>query len=479
MIGRKSEIAELQRLYNSDKAELIAVYGRRRVGKTYLIDQTFKGKIKFRHAGLSPIEVRDASGRSPMKKQLKHFYNSLILHGMKKSKCPEDWLDAFLMLETFLNSVDDGSRMVVFLDEVPWLDTPKSGFITAFEGFWNTWACHRDNLTVVVCGSATSWIIDKLINNHGGLYNRVTHEIKLSPFTLLECEEYFKSAKIKMSRYDITCAYMIAGGIPYYLSYFERGKSLPQNVDLLFFEKGAKLRSEYDRLFSSIFTNPEMMKAIVGELSRKSCGLTRDEISVKSGYATGGALTEALNALIASDFVEKYVPFGMSKRDELYKLTDPFCIFYNRFVKDSDRVNESFWAPNRSSQSVVSWRGYAFENVCFRHIAQIKAALGISGISSRQSAWSKRKSETRGAQIDLIIERKDNVVNMCEIKFYSSEFSVDSDYYEILTNRRALLESELPGRTAIHNTLITTKGLKYNTYSGFFDNVITLEDPFK
>ena len=198
MIGRKREIAELNRLYNSDKAELVAVYGRRRVGKTFLVDQAFKGKIAFRHAGLSPVEARELSGRSPLKKQLKHFYNSLIMQGMQKSKCPEDWLDAFLMLEMFLESIDDGRRMVVFLDELPWLDTAKSGFITAFEGFWNTWACHRDNLMVIVCGSATSWIIDKLINNHGGLYNRVTHEIKLSPFTLHECEEFFKSAKISM-----------------------------------------------------------------------------------------------------------------------------------------------------------------------------------------------------------------------------------------------------------------------------------------
>lgn len=479
MVGRKSEIAELKRLYNSKKAELVAVYGRRRVGKTFLVDQTFKGKIKFRHAGLSPVEMGELSGRSPLKKQLKHFYNSLIMQGMKKSKCPTDWLDAFLMLEMHLESIDDGSRMVVFLDELPWLDTPRSGFITAFEGFWNTWACHRDNLMIIICGSATSWIIDKLINNHGGLYNRVTYEIKLSPFTLLECEEYFRSAKIKISRYDITCAYMIVGGIPYYLSYFVRGKSLPQNIDLLFFEERAKLKDEYDRLFSSIFTNADMMKTIVSALSRKSCGYTRNELSEDTGHSIGGTLTEALNALIASDFIEKYVPFGLGKREEHYKLVDPFCIFYNKFVKDNDHLNESFWMPNHTSQSVVIWRGFAFENVCFKHIAQIKAALGISGISTKQSAWSKRKDDKDGTQIDLIIERKDNVVNMCEIKFYSKIFSVDSNYNEVLIEREALLESELPDKMAIHSTLITTKGLKYNSYSSAFDNVITLDDLFK
>ena len=200
MIGRKKEIDELNTLYQSQKAELVAVYGRRRVGKTYLVDQVFKGKFAFRHAGLSPVEMKDMAGTSPLRKQLKHFYNSLLMQGMKKSRCPADWLDAFLLLEQFLENRDTGERMLVFLDELPWLDTQRSGFITAFEGFWNNWGCHRDNLMVIVCGSATTWILDSLINNQGGLYDRVTYEIKLSPFNLSECEQFFKSEKIKLSR---------------------------------------------------------------------------------------------------------------------------------------------------------------------------------------------------------------------------------------------------------------------------------------
>lgn len=479
MIGRKHEVAELNRIYNRNKAELVAVYGRRRVGKTYLIDQTFKGKIVFRHAGLSPIELKNMTGRSPMQKQLKHFYTSLIGQGMKKSRCPGDWFEAFLMLEQFLEERDKGKRMVVFLDELPWMDTQRSGFITAFEGFWNTWACHRDNLMVVVCGSATTWIINKLINNHGGLYDRVTYEIKLSPFTLAECEEFFKQEKVKMSRYDITTAYMMVGGIPYYLNYFEPGKSLPQNIDHIFFNKEAKLKYEYDRLFTSIFDNPDMMRSIVEVLSKKNCGYTRSEISNRSGYTVGGTLTDALSALIASDFIEKYVPFGMSKREEHYKLIDPFCIFYNRFVKNHSSLNESFWMMNHASQNIISWRGLAFENVCFNHVSQIKAALGISGISTEQSAWSKREDDKEGTQIDMIIKRKDNIVNMCEMKFYSAEFTVDKKYHGVLCNRQGLLEKEIPSKMVIHNVLITTNGLIYNEYSGFFDNVITLEDLFK
>ena len=237
IIGRDNEVRMLEELYSSNRSQLVAVYGRRRVGKTYLVDEALKGKITFRHAGLSPVEE---NGKSNMlTDQLQHFYQSLLLHGMKKSHRPSSWLEAFFMLEQWLQAIDHGGRQVVFLDELPWLDTPRSKFITAFEGFWNTWGCHRDNLMVVVCGSATSWIQDKLINNHGGLYGRVTREIKLSPFNLKECEQYFKSRGVHLSRYDIVQGNMILGGVPYYLQYIEKGLSLAQNIDRIFFSGNA------------------------------------------------------------------------------------------------------------------------------------------------------------------------------------------------------------------------------------------------
>ena len=474
MIGRKKEIALLKRLYESNKAQFVAVYGRRRVGKTYLINDVFGEKITFRHTGLSPIESGD---ESPLKKQLKHFYNSLILHGMPRSKCPENWLDAFLMLELFLQSKDDGSRQLIFIDELPWLDTPKSGFITALEGFWNTWACSRKNLMLIVCGSATAWMTDKLINNHGGLYNRITSEIKLSPFTLGECEEYFNSENIKLSRYDIVQSYMITGGIPYYLSYYQSGLSLAQNVDNIFFSTNAPLKDEFKRLFNSIFINPDMMISLVKAIGSKHYGCTLSEISEALGISRGGTLTKALSALIASDFIIKYIPYGI-KKEEHYKLVDPFCNFYIRFIENQPKLSKDFWLSNIESQNIVSWRGLAFENVCFNHISQIKKALGISGVSTSESAWSKQKGDEVTTQIDMLIVRKDNIVNMCEIKFYSSEVAVDKNYDKVLRNRVLLLSSKLSRKMSISSVLITTFGLKYNEYSGDFDNVILIDDLF-
>lgn len=475
MIGRKKEIKELNALYNGKKSELVAIYGRRRIGKTYLIDETFKGRITFRHAGLSPV---DENKKGMLKAQLEHFYYSLMLQGMKKVKKPDNWLEAFYLLEKFLEEKDDGSRQVVFLDELPWMDTPRSGFVTAFEGFWNTWGCHRDNLMVVVCGSANSWILDKLINNRGGLYNRVTYEIKLAPFTLYECEQFYEGNHIKLSKYDIAQSYMILGGIPYYMGYFQAGMSLAQNVDNILFSKQGKLRDEYNRLFASIFTNPELMKKIVGFLYTRNAGYTRTEIVENVGIQDGGTLSQSLNALIASDFVVKYIPFG-KRNKEHYKLVDPFCMFYLRFVDKKMKINENFWQQNISSQQISSWRGFAYENVCFNHISQIKKALGISGVITTHSAWSKRSDDTEGTQIDLLVLRNDNVVNMCEIKYYGDEFMVDKEYYRALLHRQELLAKELSPKVSIHSTLITTFGLSYNEYSGIFTNVITLEDLFR
>lgn len=476
MIGRKKEIEELNSLYNKDRAELVAIYGRRRVGKTYLVDETFAGRITFRHAGLSPA---DEDSKGLLKLQLEHFYNSLDMHGMEKCDKPTSWLDAFLLLEKFLQAKDDGSRQLVFLDELPWLDTPKSGFIRAFEAFWNTWGCHRKNLMVIVCGSANSWIQDKLINNHGGLYNRVTYEMKLSPFTLNECEQLYKSNNVNMSRYDIAQSYMIFGGIPFYMGYVNPKLSLAMNVDNLFFKKGAVLRNEYDRLFASIFTNPDAVKNIVQLLNTRNSGYTRKEIVEKLKITDGGRLSSNLNALISGDFIIKYVPFGCGKREEHYKLIDPFCIFYLHFIMGQKKSNEKFWQQNTTSASVCTWRGFAFENVCFNHIEQIKFALGIPAVITETSAWSKKEDDTQGTQIDMLISRNDNVINMCEIKYYSGPFKVDKEYYTKILRRQEIVSESVSKKMAVHSTLITTFGLVNNEYSGAFINTITLDDLFR
>ena len=477
MIGREEESREINERYDSRRPEFIAVYGRRRVGKTYLIDEALKDKITFRHSGLSPVD--EQNNKNGLKEQLRHFYLSLQLQGMKRSKCPSSWLEAFFMLEKHLQSIDNGSRQVVFLDELPWLDTPRSGFITALEAFWNGWAYHRDNMMLVVCGSATSWMTDKLINNYGGLYGRLTSRIKLAPFTLSECERFFQSKGISLSRYDIAQSYMVVGGIPYYLDYMRKGLSLAQNIDRMFFAEGAKLRDEYNRLFASVFSNPEQMKSIVQLLSTRHSGFTRQEILAKTGMDDCGATTKLLKALEVSDFIKSYIPFGKGKRDLHYKLTDPFCMFHLKFVQGQTEIDPDFWMHNVTSQSVSAWRGIAFEELCFSHISQIKKALDILGVSSRQSAFVvKGEGETEGMQIDLLIDRKDNVLNLCEMKFVAIDFEVDNNYEKKLRHRLQWMMDHMNRRQSLQMTLVTTFGLKYGYHSGIFQQVVTLDKLF-
>ena len=479
LVGRKKEIGEFEDLYRSGQAEFVAVLGRRRVGKTYLVNELFSGRLFFQHAGLSPVEAKEAPERTQLEAQLNHFVRSLQRQGAEVSGSVKSWGDAFFQLERFLGSASRRKRVVVFLDELPWMDTPKSGFVTALEGFWNNYACHQKNILLIVAGSSSSWMEDVLINAHGGLYGRVTYEIRLRPFSLGETEAFLSEKGVRLSRYDIAQAYMILGGIPYYLNYLKKGKSLAQSIDEMFFSLDAKLSMEFNRLFASLFTDPDTMIVLVRALFSKVKGLTRKEIIDATPLEEGGKLSTSLEGLIRGGFVQKYCPLGESKREPRYRLCDPFCCFYLRFVDAGTALPAAFWQPNVESRPVSTWRSLAFENVCMLHLEQIKRSLGISGVSVSSSLWSKLADEEGpGAQIDLILDRADGIVDMCEAKFYSGEFSVTEKYAAVIQNRITALASAVSPKKAIHSVLLTTKGLKYGEYSGSFDATVVLDDLF-
>lgn len=475
IVGRRGEMEELRELYNHDEAEFVVLHGRFGVGKTYLVTELFKGKMTFAHAGLSPVDP-SITGKSRMMAQLNHFYRSLVSQGMAESKPPEDWMQAFYMLEAFLESKADGNRQLVFLDEIQWMDTPRSHFITGLESFWNGWVSLGHPVMLIVCGSSTSWILNKLIDNYGGLYDRVTSRICLSPFDLAETEEFLGSNGVGFSRYDVARTYMALGGIPYYLRQVDRGMSVEQNLDRLFFERKAPLRNEFDTLFASTFSSPESMKSIVRALGRTRRGLTRQEIIEETHIPNGGVLSSYLDSLIEGDFITRYTPFGEGKRESRYRLIDPFCRFFLYFV-DPERSGGK--ASAMSDAALASWMGLSFEDVCFTHVRQIKQALGISGVSTRESLWSKRGDGCGpGTQIDMIIERKDNVLDVCEAKFVAGEFAVDKEYHLVLVRRKELIGELVSKRTTIRNVLICTNGLKKNEYRWDFATVVTLDDLF-
>jgi hypothetical protein len=477
LVGRKKEIRLLESLYSSGNAEFVAMYGRRRVGKTFLLGELFGSRMTFWHTGLPPYD-RDKTFL--LRDQLQAFHYSLEEYGLTGYQCPKSWLEAFHQLEILLKQKDDGSRQVVFIDELPWMDTARSRFIHAFEQFWNGWASRRKNIMLIVCGSATSWMSDNLINNKGGLYNRLTREIKLNPFTLAECEEFISAKGIAMSRYEIAQAYMILGGIPHYFNFFEKGESFAQGIDRMFFAKDAPMVAEYHRLFGSLFANADIPIKVIELLATKRQGFTRKEILAKTKIQDSGSFSETLNALQSSDLIAKYLPFGESKRNEMYKLSDNFCCFTLRFLDKMQKGDSQYWQKNYTSQKLNTWRGLAFEELCFAHISQIKKALGISGVSSTQSDWILQGSaETKGTQIDLLISRDDNVVNVCEIKYYSKPYTIDKNYDVILRDRLQTLIEHLPQKKTVHMTFISTFGLQQNEYSGQIQSQVVLDDLFE
>lgn len=476
MIGRKAEIEELNRLYRSGNSEFLAVYGRRRVGKTFLINEVFQDRLVFTHTGLSPF---DEGSRVTNKAQLLHFYHSLTTQGLPETGCPKTWLEAFYMLEDLLKMKDNGSRQVVFIDELPWMDMPGSGLITAVEAFWNGWASARHNILLIVCGSATSWILKNLVSAKGGLYGRLTYEMKISPFTLAEVEEFFQSKEILLSRYDIAQAYMAFGGIPYYLNYFTKGKSLAQNIDQLMFAPNARLGSEFNRLFGSLFRTPEPYEAVVRCLMRRRCGFTRGEISEAVGISSGKRLSDILSVLEASDFIAHYKPFDAGRGETLYRLVDPFCRFHLYFKEQKNVTDAHYWQNELLQGGQNAWRGTAFEELCMNHTQQIKRALGVEGVTSQESAYTLRADENHdGIQCDLLIVRKDKVVNLCEMKFVDAEYAIDKRYDLVLRNRINSLRQQLKKSQTVHLTFITTYGVKYNTYSGIVQCQVTLDDLF-
>ncbi|MBQ3657905.1 MAG: AAA family ATPase [Bacteroidales bacterium] len=476
IVGRELEQSKLQDLYNSKQAEFLVVYGRRRTGKTFLLREYFEKDFTFFHTALSPFEMAD-NAELLAKQQLRKFADTLRAYGSLIPGVPEDWFEAFDRLKELILRKSKRKRLVVFIDELPWLDTPRSNFITAFEHFWNGFGAGQHNLFLIVCGSATSWISNKLLNNTGGLYGRSTCEMQIVPFTLKECEKFYQKKGIVLDRYDQLQAYMITGGIPYYMSYFQKGLSLAQNIDQLFFFSDGKLVNEFERLYGSLFVDSEKYMAVVKALSTRREGLTRKEIAEKLSLNSGGGLTEILRGLQASNFIISYTYFGASSRDTRYKLVDLFSLFYLYFNDLPKTHNRSFWADNLNSPQLNAWRGYAFEEVCYVHQDQIKHALGISGVQTEIMPW--RKTSTPGVQIDMLINRDDRVINVCEIKFSNGMYTITKDYDLKLRQKVEVFMTETKIKKNPHLTLITTYGLTPNEYSGHVQKCITMDSLFE
>ena len=472
IVGRTKEIGQMAKYMRSGKAEFVALYGRRRVGKTFLVTSYFKNKFDFDVTGI-------IGGRKD--EELAAFYTALQHYGYHGPK-PKKWLEAFEALRSVLEQKmkkRKGKRCVVFFDELPCFDTPKSGFVHALDYFWNSWASRQSEFFLIVCGSATSWMVRNIIDNHGGLHGRITHELHLKPFTLKETERFLKKQKSRWTRLSVLQAYMIFGGIPYYLSMLDVGLSLTENVDQLFFSEDAELRKEYGRLYKSLFTHPERYMDVIKVLSENKKGLTRKEIAEKLHVANNGHLSALLEDLVNCDFIRRYDVAGVRVKSNgsIYQLMDFFTLFYLHFVEGKHRKDPHYWSKILNTPLQNTWYGLAYERVCMAHIPQILNALHLDSVLTECYSWRSRDSEN-GAQIDIVIDRADDMQNLCEVKYSRDVYVLTKAEYDKIMKRMETFCLETGTRKGVHIALITTFGIEKSKYSDIAQNIVNLDDMF-
>ncbi len=474
LVGRAQEQEILKAALHSAEAEMVAVIGRRRVGKTFLVKTVYESRMAFEITGLQ---------NAPVSQQINHF--NFTLARFAQSAIPiaqaDNWLDAFRILTYVLEQKlkEDPDKQVVFIDELPWLAANDNGFLSGLEYFWNSWAVNQ-RVVVVVCGSAASWMISHVVNNTGGLYNRITRRIFMQPFSLKETEAFFQSRDIHFSAYEIVQLYMAMGGIPHYLKEVKGYKSATQNIDELCFSPQGLLRDEFRLMFLSLFDHAEKHIAIVRTLFGSKQGLPRQEIVRLAKIAENGHTSSALEELEQSGFITAYRPFGKIKKNTLYRLTDEYSLFYLQFIENRVHEGSGAWLHLSQTQEYKTWSGYAFENLCLKHLAAIKHALGISGVYALSATFYQKADETqRGTQIDLLLDRADQVINVFEIKFYNHELSLSKDQAEALRRKLQVFAETTKTRKRLSLGLISTYGLRPNANSlGLVEASLTLKDLF-
>ena len=469
IIGRDWERRVLSRCENSEKPEFVAVYGRRRIGKTFLIVEHFNNKFTFSVTGVSGGVMRD---------QLRIFHAALKKHFQVGMPVPKSWFQAFALLEERLEQDITLGKKILFIDEMPWLDTPKSGFLNALEHFWNSFASRRKDILLIVCGSAASWIVKNLIDNYGGLHNRVTETIVVEPFLLCDCEKFYHSRGIALSRQQMAEAYMILGGIPFYMDAMDKMYGLNQNIDLLLFEKNAKLANEFSRLYHSLFRNAGSHIRIAQALAKGGGGMTRQELSKATGISDGGGLTKVLDELTASGLIGQSFDYLKKKSGACYKLIDFFSLFYFKFLNTQKGHDPHFWTNFHTAPAHSVWRGYAFERLCFAHIRQIKQKLGIHGVITE--VYTFRSFQKKGGcQIDLIIDRRDDTINLCECKYSAKPYELTEKDAADIERKKAVFMRETGTKKSIHITMVTSNGLIQNAFRNEIQSEILLDDLFQ
>ncbi|MES2802288.1 MAG: ATP-binding protein [Bdellovibrionota bacterium] len=478
IVGRRAEIQSLNRALRSKKAEMIALYGRRRVGKTYLVRSFFKTQAAY----LEIVGLKDGTLHQQLEiftqALSEHFYSGIALQN------PKNWQDALTLLDKEIKNLK--KPLVIFLDELPWLATPKSHLLEQLDHFWNAKWSTNSHVKLILCGSAASWMIDNIVDAKGGLHNRLTDRLAIQPFTLKETEEYLKFQSIKLGRKQILELYMCLGGIPYYLNALKKGESTAQAINRICFQKNGLLFEEFERLYSSLFNNSNDYIQIVRALAKARQGVSRNQLLKTLKLPSGGRFAKKLKELEEAGFISSFVPFGKTAKDVTYRLVDEFSTFHISWIESAPKgifssKGTDYWKKIQSSQSFRSWCGFTFEGICLKHYKSLMTALDLDGLGVTPGSWryvSKNPKE-KGVQIDLLFDRSDGIITLCELKYYNDSFIISKDYAGDLEKKQQTFKNVMKIKKEVFLCLVTPSVATQNVHYGrCVDNEINLDGLF-
>lgn len=479
---RDKAIKMLNDFFKSKRSEFLAIYGRRRVGKTFLIKNYF---IQQKCIFLPITGIQNGSfldQRTACCQQISNiFFNGINI------TIPDSWLQIFEIINNAINSTSKKKIVVLFFDEFPWLATAKSRLLQALEYYWNQFWSNDKRVKLIICGSLASWIIKNIINNTGGLYNRVTYRLALQPFDLYETECFLKNNGVQLTDQQITSIYMVTGGIPLYLEQIKKGLSANQNIDRVCFSSNGLLTNEIEELFKSLFSNSDIFIKLTREIAKHRYGITKSDLSKILDISQSGRLVERLKELEDAGFIMAFLPYQHREKGMYFRVIDEYTLFYFRWIEPNLRSirrlvkPKGFWLEKAQGNAYKSWCGYAFESICYKHINLIMRKLNLKP-SALPFTWRyapKKGDNTNGAQVDLLFDREDDAITLCEIKYTDSPFMVDKEYAQKLRKRIAIFKKKTRTKKQLFLALISANGLTKSMYlEDMVSGMVKLEDLF-
>lgn len=465
-VGRELELKKLRAIGEADEPSIVVVYGRRRVGKTELLEQAFRHRNILKFEGIEGLSEKDQYANA-MRQLAKYVGEDLLTKVQITS-----WSEFFDLVARYTKE----GTWTIYLEELQWLANYESKLLSELKYAWDNQFRRNPKLLLILCGSAPSFMLEKVVHSKA-LYNRSQHEIHLQELSISETKLFLKNRSDR----EIFNAYLSVGGIPEYLKWVDKESSVFQGLCTHAFTSGSFFSREFEKIFTSSLANNKHYREIIETLSRCKF-LSREELAEKLKLTSGGTLSILLTDLEKCGFISKYCPYNLSNSSNVirYAIADNYLHFYFNFIRpiQSKIENGDYNEVPQSAikmDSYAKWLGFAFERWCRKYSRVIAKILGFSGVQYRSGAYFSRATNKKdpGYQIDLVFDRADKVYTICEMKYLQSPAGIKV----IGDMERKLSFFPNKGKNTIHKVLICNEGADTAVLNRvYFDHVITYKD---